>query len=457
MFLRPSSSNLRLALAVLIWLVLVLPARAQSPITVGQPQIVNDFPQRLVVHFPIHSSAGDIIDVRGRVRFGAQPTYHRIPLDFAPGKDVVATWEWDTSRSTVPPYVPLDIQLEIKDARGNRLKTPLFSLIYEDNRFAWRERRSEHLIVRWYEGSDKFGEEIFRLAQDALERQIRALSIVPERPLVLVIYATEEDFFAWHSYRTEWIGGQAFPDYGVAAQIIPPDSKPDWIYDVIPHEINHLLVAPYMATPLGTTPTWIEEGLAQYFEQSSTFTEHYRLKQAAKQGRVLPLGVMRNPPGQDKEEALLWYAQALGMVEYLIDHYGEERLQSYMRLLHQGRPATRAFTEAFGESEEAFYARWRASLGLPGPTATPTSTATFTPLPSPTPTRARTSTPSPTPTWTRKHLPTPNAGPTPTPTPAPSPNSIWLLLLGTISLASGLGLLVAILVLILRRHWGNSR
>lgn len=447
----------QILIAILIWMAFIpLPARAQPPITIGQPRVTNDFPRRFVVHFPVHSNAGNIVAVRGRIRFGTQPVYRRVRLQFTPGRDVDATWEWDTSRITVPPYVPLEIQLDVRDDRGHRVVSRAFSLVYEDNRFHWRERRSEHLIVRWYEGSDRFGEDIFRLAQDALRRQMDTLGIPLERPLVLLVYANEDDFFAWHSYRTEWIGGQAFPDYGVAAQIIPPDSRPDWIHDVIPHEINHLLVAPYTATPLGAMPSWMEEGLAQYFEQSSAFTEHHRLKQAVEQGRVLPLGVMRNPPGQKQEEALLWYAQALGMVEYLIDHYGEAKLQQYMRLLHEGKPATRAFTDAFGESEASFYARWRASLGLPIPTATPTptpsptSTATATPTPTPTPTATRPSR-TPSPTATHPPIPTPRATPTPSLPPA-NANSIRPPVLSTIPLVAMVGFLVVILVLAARRR-----
>ncbi len=358
---------------------------AQSPIVIGDPQVTNDFPRRFVIAFPVRSSAGDIVNVRGRVRFGIRPIYRRVILEFAPGRETTATWEWDTSRITVPPYVPIEIQLEVKDSQGNVFKSRIYSLAYEDNRFRWRERRSQHLIVRWYEGSDAFGEEIFELARNALQRQIDALGIVPDRPLVLVIYANEEDFFAWHSYRTEWVGGQAFPEFGVAAQIIPPDSRPEWIYDVIPHELNHLLVDPYIRTPLGRVPSWFEEGLAQYFEQTSAREEHERLKQAVKAGYLLPLGVMRSSPGQDPEEVYLWYAQALSMVEWLIERHGEAKLRAYIQRLHEGKSPSKAFREAFGETEEEFYASWREYVGLPLPVSTPVLVFALTPTSGPMP------------------------------------------------------------------------
>ncbi len=353
---------------------------AQPPITIGPAQVENQFPQYFALHFPVRSTAGDIVDVRGRVRFGIRPVYQRVSLDLTPGRETTATWVWDTSRITVPPYIPIEFQLEVKDAQGNRLKTDSYLFIYEDNRFAWRERRSQHLLVRWHEGSDAFGDFIFDIAQDALQRQMDVLDLVPERPLVLVVYANDEDFFAWHSYRTEWIGGQAFPEFGVAAQIIPPNSEPDWLYDVIPHELNHLLVGPYMNTPLGRVPAWFEEGLAQYFEQSPAFEEHYRIQQTVKEGRVLPLGVMRSPPGQDPDEVRLWYAQALSMVEWLIERHGKPALRAFIRELHKGMPVSKAFGEAFGETEEEFYASWRVHMGLP------VSTPTATPPPIPTPT-----------------------------------------------------------------------
>ncbi len=462
-----------LAFLFVLWLAMapLPPAQAQEPIQVGEPQVINEFPERLVVRFPLQSRGADIVEVRGRLRLGVRPVYQRITLEVAPGREATATWVWDTSRITVPPYVPLEIQLEVRDAQEQRLRTGPFFLVYEDNRFDWRERRSEHLIVRWYEGSDAFGENIFRLAQESLERQMEALGIVPERPLVLLVYANQEDFFAWHSYRTEWIGGQAFPEYGVAAQIIPPGSQPDWVRDVIPHEINHLLVSPYVSTPLGTVPPWLEEGLAQYFELSPAFDERYRLQQAVKEGRVLPLGIMRSPAGQDEKEAKLWYAQALGMVEYLIERHGTEGLQRYMRLLHEGRPASKAFVEAFGESEDAFYAQWLRAVGAPTPTPTPTPS--FTPTPSPTAVPTLVATPTLTPTAGERAFSSLTATPTPevvlasrevevvggdsrlttrTPYPTttprpPAPLTTWL---GALSVLAGIGVLLMTILLLFR-------
>ncbi len=460
----------QLAIAV-IWLLAshLIPVAAPHsgcPITIGEPTVINEFPTRFVVQFPLRCSAGEIVAVRALIRYGSEPSRQRINLAFTPGRETVATWEWDTSRITVPPYVPVEIQLKIGDSEGNWLVTEPFHFVYEDNRFTWHELASEHLRVRWYAGSDAFGRAIFDLAESSLHRQMQALGITPEHPIVLMVYATEDDFFAWHSYRTEWVGGQAFPDYGLAAQIIPPDSRPAWIYNVIPHEINHLLVSPYARNAFGDTPPWVQEGLAQHFEESPPDEEQRILAKAVRDGYLLPLGVMRSPPGQKEEEARLWYAQALSMVEWLLVRHGEARLQTYLRLIHEGTFPSHAFHEAFGESEREFYASWREHLGLPVPTPSPTPTATLTPTITPSPSATPTARPVPT------HVP-PQAGvgtvgptpvppgigtlatrtPSPTPpSPAPPSNSMSRVILGTICIVAGLALLVFTIVWLVRHH-----
>jgi len=117
-----------------------------------------------------------IVNVRGRVRFGIRPIYRRVSLNFIPKRETIGTWKWDTARITVPPYIPIEIQLKVKDAQSNTMKSPIYVLTYEDNRFSWRERRSQHLLVRWYEGSDTFGDDLFALARDALSRQMSMLA-----------------------------------------------------------------------------------------------------------------------------------------------------------------------------------------------------------------------------------------------------------------------------------------
>lgn len=409
----------RLSLLLLaLWLLFPFPARGQtpSPIQVEGPTVVNEFPTRLVVTFHIRSLGSPITRVVGKLQYANRNSREHIQLTFTPGQETDATWEWDTEKLTVPPYFPLTLWLEVQTQDGQRVTTGPYHVVYEDNRFPWKEKRGELLILRWYEGDDAFGDYLFQVGETALQRQLADFGVTLERPFVILVYASEDDFFAWHSYRTEWVGGQAFPSLGAAALIVPPYEE-DWAASVLPHELLHLVMGHIIRNPFGRPPAWFEEGMAQHYEMDDRVHEQARerLQKAIREHRVLPLGVMDDPPGQDPETARLWYAQALSMAEWLLESRGEEALQRYIALMQTPIAPRKAFEQGFGLSEEAFYRSWCEHVAADCPLPTPT----WTPTP-PRPTRA----PAQAQATDEPRSPTPTRRPTPTHPPTPSPPAI---------------------------------
>ena len=377
-------------MAPLSFLVLLLgflghTARAETPITVGTPTVVNRYPEEFRLSFPLKVHPPDLRVVRavGRVRFGQQASVHRVEMAVTPGPSPVVAWTWDTRRITVPPYYPLQVQLRLQTEDGSQIETAWQTFVYEDNRFPWQEIAGRYVQVRWYKGEAEFGQLVLRSAERTVEKITEELAVPVERPLVVILYATEEDFFSWQALATEWIGGQAFPEAGVAVEILPPDSAPVWLYQVVPHEMAHLVLFPRLQSPLGRLPSWLIEGLAQHFEWTPEPLTEVNA-QLREQG-VLPLGIMRSTPGQRRQRAYFWYMQAYSMVEYLFERHGREAVIAYMDFIQKGVPPQRAFERAFGETEEAFYTAWREAFGLPERfAATPSPSLSLSP---PEPTR----------------------------------------------------------------------
>ncbi len=423
----------------LLWILTLLwhglspaqPATTPTPtsITIEGPFVDNAFPKRLTVTFHIQCPGDPITLVRGKVQYGYKSVREVVPFDFTPGEDVRASWTWDTERLTVPPYVPITLWLEVRTQGGARSTWGPYTVVYEDNRFPWKEKRGSLLILRWYEGDEEFGNTLYAIGHRALERQLQDFGVTLDSPFVVLVYASEEDFFAWHAIRTEWLGGQAFPTLGSAAVIIRPDEY-TWAKEVIPHELLHLTLHRVVHNPLGDPPAWFEEGLAQYYEETDHSSILRFLDEAIAQDRVLPLGIMRDPPGQNVDRAYVWYAQALSMVEWLLESRGREALQTYIALMQKPIPPRRAFREAFGMDEDAFYRSWCEHVRV----TCPYPTATFTPTPWPTrpPTPTPTLTPSPAPILLPSLTPTlrllsPTHTPTPTRQPPPPPGMGWVL------------------------------
>ncbi len=439
----------------LLWIIALLPgtllgwggplsqAAPPEPLRVEGPAIDNAFPDHFTVTFHIQSPGDPIRLVRGKVQYGNRPIREVIQFNFTPAEETDATWTWNTHRQTVAPYIPLTLWLEIRTTAGLHTTLGPYHLAYEDNRFQWKEERGKLLILRWYKGDEDFGRALYAIGQRALKRQLHDFGITLQTPFVVLVYASEKDFFAWHAIRTEWVGGQAFPSLGAAAVIIPPDEL-DWAKEVIPHELLHLTLRRVIHNPFGEPPAWFEEGLAQYYEESDhSYISRY-LDKAIAENRVLPLGIMRDPPGQNVETAYIWYAQALSMVQWLLESRGTTALQQYIALMQKPIAPRRAFRQAFGLSEETFYASWcehvHVNCPLATPTQTPLPTATSTPTPwptrPPTPTHLPTFTPSPAPSSSTSTPP-----PSPQPSTPPPPSWGWLLIFALVFIVT-LGIII---------------
>lgn len=148
------------------------------------------------------------------------------------------------------------------------------------------------------------------------------------------------------------------------------EKTPGQVFAVLQHEGFHQFAWQYLSPAL---PVWVNEGLAQYFEDG-VFTERtvylgqanarrIRLvRSAIEQGQVMPLQELFAVSGDSWSHALqhhtdrsaLLYAQAWSVVHFLV-HGHQQRyrqpLDQYLRLISTGRDPAVAFREAFGATD----------------------------------------------------------------------------------------------------------
>ncbi|MCC7206935.1 MAG: hypothetical protein IT323_06490, partial [Anaerolineae bacterium] len=180
-------------------------------------------------------------------------------------------------------------------------------------------------------------------------------------------------------------------------------------------------------------PAWFREGLFQLYGRTALGWTLPIVRDAVRNGGLLPLDAMQRPPDDAPESARLWRAQAYLMTLYLAARFGagapftlargpfDGDRQSFDAALQarHGVTAARLFADwrAWALSDEAAAAvRWTPYLpdtATPAPTATATATRTPTPAqPSATPSLTPTITPFP----ASSNTPIP---PRPTNTPRP--------------------------------------
>ena len=389
-------------------------AFGEGGVTFAPTEIAIDFPRSITFDSRAVSDNADIVKAQFSYyldRYGASDSTTRETIDIEPGKDVALHYKWDTSDSTIIPWAPIVYRWRVIDADGKIYESDPQKVFYKDTRFDWKERSGDNVIVLWHDKPDIFGEKVFEIAQKAIERQKKLFGISLAIPIRIIIYNSQNEFTDWHSVSLDWVGGEAFPDFGITTQIVTsklPD--PYWLNAVIPHEISHLYLYQAAYNPAAPVPVWLNEGIAQYNQFTDEGTA-YMVKKAAKSGDLIPLTSLAAGFGQHDEARIrLSYAEGLSAVKYLVKTYGEDGLARLMADYRKGLTTDEAFQDALGLSMGQFQQDWAESVGAP-----PGSMVTPTPWPMPT------FPPTPTPMRLvgKGKSPTPKSEPQPTATPLP--------------------------------------
>jgi len=409
-------------------------ASAQSGVSFGSTTTTNHFPDSMVFESSVTSQGSPIVKaefVSYLDRYGASDSTTREKITIQPGQNVALSYTWDTKDATVIPWEPIVYHWKVTDADGATYESEPESVRYADNRFEWKERKNNEVIVLWHNKPDVFGDKVFEIAQKAIQRQRKLFGVTLGIPIRIIVYNRHQEFGSWHSVALDWVGGEAFPPFGITTQIVTsrlPDSH--WLTAVVPHEISHLYLYQAAYNPTAPIPAWLNEGIAQY-NQFTDDGEDYRVTQAARADKLIPLTSLAAGFGSyDEDRIRLSYAEGLSAVRYLVQTYGEAGLSRLLQAYKQGLPTDEAFKAALGVDMGAFQQDWAVSLGASREamiTPTPWPLPTFPPSPTPNIVLKQTRTPTPenvsqsavnTPT-------TPTSAPTATkapasPTPAPT-------------------------------------
>ncbi|GAB4497880.1 MAG: hypothetical protein OHK0052_10260 [Anaerolineales bacterium] len=384
----------------------------------------------------------------------------------------VFEWFWDFKRSgTLPPGTRLWWQWEVTDANGQVTVLPRVEAVALDQRFDWKTLTDGNLTLTWAAGKDAFGGAMLRLARQSLTRIEANLGTQFDQPIWVTIYPSVADIRGAIKQLPDWTGGVAFPNYSVSVLGFST-AETDWAAEVIPHELNHLVVGMLTFNCSGASlPTWLNEGLSVVAEGQIADSEQARVLRSLEGNSLPELTSLERGFSAFGSQANLAYTQSGMVTQYLLETYGESQMKSLLAQVGQGVTFERALAEVYnGLTTVQLDSDWRVSLGF-APLTVSAVTATPTPPPTAVPTlglmnplQGATLLPSATPTLT----PAPSATPlpptlTPTvvesavtavPTAEPITDSGagatgWLLPVGALF---GGALLLGVVLLLLRRR-----
>lgn len=230
-----------------------------------------------------------------------------------------------------------------------------------------REHRTEqdfnrevasHFSVK-YEGREKIeaGRIVLRILEDAYGEVGRGLSYYPDHEIAVILYSNQQ--FQDVTDAPGWSGG--IFDGKIRIPIGGIEHETPGLRRLLLHEYTHAVVR--AITPR-RVPTWVNEGLAQYFEGRDVDSRQKEmLRQFAQAGKVPALAELEGSfLGLSGHQASYAYLLSLSAVRHMVDRYGMYRVKMVLEELASGADPSRAVSNALSLSPQDFERGWKRSL-----------------------------------------------------------------------------------------------
>jgi hypothetical protein len=354
-----------LAGALLLLLLLPsAPARAQEAVAFRASTATPRFPERIEFRLSAAGLGGDITDVRlyyGHVQSAVRT---QVRPSFTPGREIDVSFALNLRERYLPPGSHLEFFWSARDSGGARVESPRQRFMLVDPRHTWRERSLGLLTLHWYAGNDAFADDVLATAQRTLDRLQQQVGVAPTEPINIYLYGSTGEFgAALPPNSAEWIGGQAYPALNlIVAGLRPDGGAAREIRRMIPHEISHIVLHQATRNPYNTPPNWLDEGLAVYNQETADPRFPPLVRDAARDGRLIPLRALNSSFGYQPSEAILSYAQSGAIVEFLLQEYGPAKAAALVAVFREGVSYDEAVQRALGLTLEELDAQWRAAV-----------------------------------------------------------------------------------------------
>ena len=279
--------------------------------------------------------------------------------------DASLLFRTDTAARYIPPGTIVKYFFEITDEDGNLLATEQQEFVYQDGRFEW-DQVSDGVITVWYHGPvQSRAEAILEAIQETLGIMGPLLGAGVDEPISVTMYNNWPEMRpalppSSATLRRELVTeGQAHSEDGVLLVL----GGAQRARGVAAHEVTHILVFRAGEGVLGSVPSWLNEGLAEYGNIDPGESYTYALRYAIATDNLLPITAMTSQPG-NPEDVIIFYGQARSIVRFMVDEYGEEKMRELMATLKGGMNIRNAVPEVYGVGLVELENLWRDELGV---------------------------------------------------------------------------------------------
>ncbi len=351
----------------------------------NDPQIIRD---QAHVNYP-HSVTFQLALDDNTAISEAKLTYHigqnscltagtQVPVDI---DGSTLEWTWIMSRSgNPPPGTQIWWEWTVTNGEGSTFTTPRQKLTFNDDRFDWQtleavgDSKSAGIYLHWYEG-DEVGPVLLDAAVAGLNRLEQDIGIELEGDVQLFIYEDSAAMREAVLYIPDWAGGQAFSDYNVILMGVPPYLADSWGSATVRHELAHLVIGQFGRSCLGgSLPTWLNEGLAVYAEGEPDEQTLNDLEEGRTNNNFQPVRSLNGAFPAHGDQATAAYSQSYSLVDFLLESYGEQKMQDLILTLASAVRYDGALEKVYGFNADGLETIWREMMGVPPRSIPPTPT-----------------------------------------------------------------------------------
>lgn len=281
------------------------------------------------------------------------------------------------------PNTTLVVRFRLTGADDTVTTGPPIRVTYDDTRFDWRTESGDLVRVHWYEGDDAVGRRALSIAEEAMANAETFLGVTESEPVDFFLYA---DDASWYDAVGPQVGenNQGLADASIRTLLAwtgPDGLGNPYVPVVIAHELTHLVFDTAAKNPYHFWPHWLDEGVADYLAQG--YSPRYRslVREAVRQGTLIPLNGLSGQFPTVYERYLLAYSESVSAVDFLVREHGTEALSRLINSFAEGLSDDEAFVAAIGQTTGEFNASWFAHLGAEVPEAFGPQPAPAGPLP----------------------------------------------------------------------------
>jgi hypothetical protein len=298
---------------------------------------------------------------------------------FTPGATISSEWTWEMKQSgSLPPGATIWWRWRYADSDNAEYVSERQTVTWLDAIHDWQTISSGLINLHWYNGEQAFAQDLLDAAVTGLTRLQEDAGLQPDKPVQLYIYANTSDMQQAILYEPSWTGGMAFPEHDIVLIGIAP-SDMAWGRSTIAHELTHVLVGHLTFSCLGDVPTWLNEGLAVYAEGELDPASAAQLNQAINNDQLLTVRSLSGGFSEVPSRAYLSYSQSYSLVNFLIENYGQVKMDSLLLALRDGTTIDDALQEVYSFDVEGLEDAWRKSIGAPSQPASAQPTVQSTP------------------------------------------------------------------------------